>query len=132
MKVMAAIIISMIMAVPAAAGDTVPLCRGAHRVTCVVDGDTFWWRGEKIRIENVDAPEVHAPCLSERRLAREATLRLKALLSSASPVLGRTGTDRFGRTLADVSVAGVDVGRTLIEEGLARPWRGHKERWCQG
>ncbi len=39
--------------------------------------------------------------------------------------------DRYGRTLATVSVDGQDVGEILIAEGLARPWTGHRQPWCR-
>jgi endonuclease YncB( thermonuclease family) len=33
----------------------------------VVDGDTFWFRGEKIRIADIDTPELSPPrCERER------------------------------------------------------------------
>ena len=35
----------------------------------------------------------------------------------------RLGTDPYGRTLATVSVNGVDAGDYLVAQGLARPWR---------
>src|SRR6185369_6931931 len=36
---------------------------------CVVDGDTFWMDGVKIRIADIDAPETHPPhCAREREL----------------------------------------------------------------
>lgn len=34
------------------------LCDGPVRVNCVVDGDTLWFRGDKIRIADIDAPEI--------------------------------------------------------------------------
>ncbi len=37
------------------------LCDGPVRVNCVVDGDTFWFRGDKIRIADIDAPEIVSP-----------------------------------------------------------------------
>ncbi|MEO1905391.1 MAG: hypothetical protein ABGX08_00005, partial [Citromicrobium sp.] len=42
----------------------------------------------------------------------------------------RTGTDRYGRTLARLTVDGRDVGTVLVSMGLARPWRGRREGWC--
>ena len=45
------------------------LCDGPVRVNCVVDGDTFWFRGDKIRIADIDAPEIVAPrCRDECRV----------------------------------------------------------------
>src|SRR3546814_7054959 len=40
------------------------LC-GMTRRTCVVDGDTFWLEGEKIRIADIDTPEISEPKRSE-------------------------------------------------------------------
>jgi micrococcal nuclease len=43
------------------------LCAPGPRTTCVVDGDTFWLSGEKIRIADINAPETHgAGCPSEQ------------------------------------------------------------------
>lgn len=38
-------------------------------------------------------------------------------------MIERLGTDPYGRTLATVSVNGMDAGDYLISQGLARPWR---------
>ena len=52
------------------------LCSGTHRVTCVVDGDTFWYRGAKIRIADINAPEVSQPsCAREAALGERARTR---------------------------------------------------------
>ena len=49
-----------------------------RQARCVVDGDTFWLTGEKIRIENIDAPETHQPgCDAERELGKIARLALQ-------------------------------------------------------
>jgi endonuclease YncB( thermonuclease family) len=103
----------------------------------VIDGDTFDLDGERIRIANIDAPELHhAKCDAERRLAIVARNRLKALLTSGAinvsvgdPIDGRT-RDRRGRTLATISVNGEDIGQILIAEQLARPWEGGQRSWC--
>ena len=34
------------------------LCGSGTRLNCVVDGDTFWMSGEKIRIADIDTPEL--------------------------------------------------------------------------
>jgi len=38
---------------------TFALCGPGPRVTCVVDGDTFWFEGEKVRIADINTPETH-------------------------------------------------------------------------
>lgn len=107
-----------------------PICGGGRRISCVVDGDTFWVEREKVRRAGIDAPEVQGACASERRLAERATNRLSEILSQASFHLARTGVDRHGRTLARVETAFGEAGEILVREGLARPWRGHRENWC--
>jgi len=37
------------------------ICGNGQRITCVVDGDAFWFRGEKIRIADIDMPELSPP-----------------------------------------------------------------------
>ena len=105
------------------------ICPPGPRDNCVVDGDTFWTAGEKIRIADIDAPEMSGQCASERALAVKARDRLAEQLGSRFEV-ERQGKDRFGRTLAIVTVRGRSVGEALIAEGLARRWSGRREAWC--
>lgn len=114
----------------AADAQALPLCSGGKRISCVVDGDTFWLAGEKIRIEGVDAPEMDGRCLAERERARRATARLSKLLAGRSIDLRRNGTDLYGRTLAAVYANGRDVAEVLVREGHARQWTGRRESWC--
>ena len=50
-------------------------------------------------------------------------MALVRLLSRGRVMIERQGTDPYGRTLATVSVGGVDAGDYLMAQGLARPWR---------
>jgi endonuclease YncB( thermonuclease family) len=106
------------------------ICQPGPRDNCVVDGDTFWLAGEKVRIADIDAPEVHGQCPYETALAAKATSRLYALLNAAPFALHRTGTDRYGRTLAIVTNARGSIGDQLVREHLARTWSGRREPWC--
>lgn len=120
------------MAAAAPAG-AFPLCDSGPRVDCVVDGDTLWLEGRKIRLEHIDAPEIGsgARCAAEAAAGWRAAERLAELLSGGQPRLESDGrTDRFGRLLARVTVNGRDVGDELVPEGLARAWTGRREEWC--
>lgn len=104
----------------------------------VVDGDTITVGGETIRIANIDAPETgRAKCDAERRLGKVAARRTAAIIAAGPVVLHRGDptsgrkVDRYGRTLATVSVNGKDVGETLVAEGLARRWEGKRRPWCE-
>lgn len=110
------------------------LCGGGQRVTCVVDGDTIWLDGEKIRLADIDAPEVGRPqCASEEALGQAATARLAALLNEGPFEMeapSRRAIDPYGRALRTLSRDGRSLGAQLVDEGLARPWRGRRASWC--
>jgi endonuclease YncB( thermonuclease family) len=114
----------------AAMARAMPICGDGYRANCVVDGDTIWVDHEKIRLETIDAPEVHGRCAYETDLAAKATRRLQALLSGQRMSIVRSGHDIYGRTLARVSTDRGEVGGVLASEGLARRWTGHREPWC--
>ena len=110
------------------------LCSGPGRVTCVVDGDTFWYRGAKIRIADINAPEVsHPGCAREAALGARATGRLVALLNQGPFTLEpyQRDHDRYGRLLRTVTRDGVSVGERLVREGLAEEWKGYRGDWCR-
>lgn len=98
----------------------------------VTDGDTVRLGDERIRLEAIDAPEIAQPeCLAEALLGALATERLRQLLAQPGPVvILRSGVDRYGRTLATITIGGVDVALQLVAEGLAQPWRGAQVNWC--
>lgn len=112
-----------------------PVCAGAGRVTCVVDGDTLWLKGTKIRIADIDTPEVFSPgCPREAALGRRATERLRELLNAGPftllpPPDGRM-EDRYGRQLRIVDRDGESLGEVLVREGLAERWGGPRKAWC--
>lgn len=110
-----------------------PICGGGTRSTCVVDGDTFWLEGVKIRMADINTPETSSPaCAAEAERGQAATLRLATLLGSGPFELAPADRDedRYGRKLRIVQRDGVSIGDTLVAEGLAHVWRGHKESWC--
>lgn len=109
------------------------LCAGEARSTCVVDGDTFWLNGEKVRIADINAPETHgAHCPAEARLGEAATRRLIVLLNAGAFSLeaGHRERDRYGRLLRTVRRNGESLGARLVAEGLAEPWHGRRSDWC--
>lgn len=110
------------------------ICAGPRRVTCVVDGDTIWLQGSRIRISDIDAPEIGQPgCAAEAALGRRATERLVELLNAAPFEVRRVDArdeDRYGRKLREIHRDGRSLGDLLVAEGLARPWGGQRESWC--
>jgi endonuclease YncB( thermonuclease family) len=99
----------------------------------VIDGDTFEYGGDRIRIADIDTPEVRGRCAYESELAARATSRMRDLLSEGPfelhPIGGRD-EDQYGRKLRIVTRGGQSLGDTLVAEGLARTWTGRREPWC--
>lgn len=106
------------------------ICPTGPRDNCVVDGDTFWLAGEKIRVADIDAPEMDGRCPYESQHARKARQRLLTLLNAGNVTLRREGQDRYGRTLAVILRGNRSIGDMLVSEGLARTWNGRREPWC--
>ncbi|RIV83063.1 thermonuclease family protein [Aurantiacibacter zhengii] len=100
------------------------------RITCVHDGDTFIVDRERIRVADIDTPELDGQCSYESALAVRARDRLMHLLNGDSFEIWRQGEDRYGRTLAIVVNRRGSVGDQLVREGLARTWSGRRETWC--
>lgn len=109
------------------------LCGNRRRTNCIVDGDTFWFRRQKIRVADIDAPELSPPrCADERQRGEAAKRRLMELLNggSFSLSIGARDEDRYGRKLRIVTREGRSLGEVLVDEGLARRWDGNRRPWC--
>ncbi|KKC39894.1 hypothetical protein WH87_05045 [Devosia epidermidihirudinis] len=108
--------------------------RNTPTKTCVVDGDTLWLQGEKIRLKSFDTPETQgSQCggKAEVALGNRAAARLLDLLNNNRWTIERFGKDRYRRTLATIRINGADVGDILISERLARRWPNGDEWWCR-
>jgi micrococcal nuclease len=108
-------------------------CHTGGGKNCVVDGDTIWLGGQKIRVADIDAPETHPPrCSREAELGDRATRRLQQLLNGGAVSLAAIDRyqDRYGRKLMIVLVDGRSVGDRLVDEGLARHYAGGRKPWC--
>ena len=107
---------------------------GAVRETCVIDGDTFWLDGERIRIADIDTPEISEPrCDEEYERGIAARDQLVALLNEGPfelAAIGGRDEDQYGRKLRVVTRESRSIGNQLVSEGLARTWTGRRQPWC--
>lgn len=109
------------------------ICGGGARITCVVDGDTFWLNGEKIRIADIDTPEISKPrCPAELNRGNRARDRLAGLLNAGPFDLETTdrAQDHYGRSLYIVTRGGGSLGQALVDEGLAVWYGNGRPDWC--
>ncbi|WP_063824031.1 hypothetical protein [Rhizobium leguminosarum] len=84
-------------------------CGSDRHADCVVDGDTFWVHGEKIRISDIDTPELSSPrCEAEGSKGEAAKACLLALLNAAKLSLsaGLRDEDKYGRKLRTITRSG--------------------------
>ena len=110
-------------------------CHEGGGYNCVVDGDTLYYKGTKIRIADIDTPETHPPrCEAEAIKGAAATKRLQALVNagpfSLVPNPDGRDADQYGRKLRIVTRGGESLGGVLVEEGLARWYAGGRRAWC--
>lgn len=116
------------------------LLAAAPVATCAVveahDGDSIRCDGERIRISDIDAPELPGsprcdprhlrtsknPSWCDYELGARSRDALRVFIAKGTVTIHRQGTDRYGRTLATVSVDGRDAGNYLVGLGLARVW----------
>jgi endonuclease YncB( thermonuclease family) len=84
--------------------------------------------GRKVRIVQIDAPELEADCYGQP--ARRALLQLASpgtrVTLERDPALD--ATDRYGRLLRYIAVGGRDVGLALVAAGAAEPYFFRNER----
>ncbi len=113
-------------------------------VDYIFDGDTFAATvhlddevdvSTRVRLMNVDTPEIHGMCEREIDMANRAKNRLAELLPIGSKVeLKSIKDDKYlGRIDAYVLIDGKkDVGEILIKENLGRAYSGgRRESWCE-
>jgi endonuclease YncB( thermonuclease family) len=109
------------------------ICKSGGGTNCVVDGDTIWYRGSKIRIADIDTPETHQPrCAAEAERGAAATRRLHQLVNVGPSTLQNIDRDedRYGRKLRILTRGGESLGDVLVDEGLARYYEGGRRSWC--
>lgn len=112
-------------------------------VDYVLDGDTFAARvlldeditiTVRVRLADVDTPEINGKCEREIEMAMRARDRLAELLPVGTMVdLRDVADDKYlGRIDARVFTSdGRDVSRILINEKLGRPYDGgRRDSWC--
>jgi endonuclease YncB( thermonuclease family) len=107
-----------------------------------IDGDTFEARVHlpgglevttRVRLRDIDAPELKARCEKELRMAQAASDALRNLLAEGGVTISNVGPDKYqGRIDANVATRRTpDVSAALLAGGFARAYDGgHRSGWC--
>jgi endonuclease YncB( thermonuclease family) len=108
----------------------------------VIDGDTFEarvhvWPGlevtTKVRLRNIDAPELHARCADEATKAQAARAALETMLAAGPVTVSRVGIDKYGGRVDALAATNdtPDVSAALLNGGFARSYDGGRRgSWC--
>lgn len=94
----------------------------------VADGDSFRMNGQRYRLQDIDAPELHQKCKDgagrEWSCGRRARDELRNILSRERIDCRAATSDRFGRSVAVCSAGGRDVGEMMVRNGWATAYKG--------
>jgi len=106
----------------------------AHEIVTIgscFDGDTCRTsEGEQIRLACIDTPEMGGKRAQPQR-ARDARDRLRSLVVGKSVSLQRISSDRYGRTVGDLFVEGMNVQQVMVASRHARIGRRYAHQ-CPG
>jgi endonuclease YncB( thermonuclease family) len=109
-----------------------PLCAAAaprqfDGVARVIDGDTLDVSGERVRLHGIDAVEAGQTCRPRQGpdwdCGTWVTERVRAMVEGREVACDFVEYDRYGRSVARCFLGGADIGRTLVQEGLAFAYR---------
>lgn len=102
----------------------------------IIDGDTIvfdidlgfsaWIHDEHFRLAGIDTPELKSKVKEEKEFAKKAKLRLEELcpVGSIQKISVSKGKEKYGRYLVVIHQENniITINRTLINEGLAKPY----------
>ena len=84
------------------------------------DGDTCTsTQGEKIRLACIDTPELRG-AKSDTIRAKEARDYLNSLVSGREVDIRRITKDRYHRTVAELSINGINIQQIMVQKGYAK------------
>ncbi len=98
----------------------------------VIDADTIDVGGTRVRLFGIDAPEMGQPCSADGRTWDCGAWTRDAVSNRFEGSYARCDTrdtDRYGRTVAQCSVDGQDMGRMIVRSGLAWAFRRYSETY---
>ncbi|MGE0024452.1 MAG: thermonuclease family protein [Hyphomicrobium sp.] len=94
----------------------------AGRAT-VVDGDTLEIKGQRVRLEGIDAPEADQTCgggwFGTWKCGRAASEQLRWLTGGRRVECEAAGYDKYGRVLGWCSADGRDINAEMVRSGYA-------------
>ena len=97
------------------------------------DGDTCTTtKGEKIRLACIDTPELKGP-RAKPFLAKESKVFLNDLVTNQELHLKRITKDRYGRTVGELFMNGINIQKLIVEKGHGKIYKkySHQCEWTR-
>ena len=98
----------------------------------VIDGDTIYLNGEKIRFSGIDTPEIKQTCTKNNEIIKCGILAKELLIK----IIGnnrinciREGKDQYKRTLAECFVNDLSLSSYLVKNGYAFAYRKYSKKF---
>ena len=115
------LLLFLVLAAPALAQSTIT-------IQSCYDGDTCTsTTGEKIRLACIDTPELKGN-RADPVPAKAARDYLNGLVAGEEVAIRRIAKDRYGRTVAEISMDDVNIQQRLVEKGLARVYKRYADQ----
>lgn len=109
-----------------------PVLAAPNGTIRVIDADTIDVGGTRVRLFGIDAPEMGQPCRADGREWDCGAWTRDAVRTAFEGAFARCqirDTDRYGRTVAQCSVDGQDMGQLIVRSGLAWAFRRYSEAY---
>ena len=100
----------------------------------VVDGDTIVVAGERVRLQGIDAPELHQTCTAygqQWACGRTSAEWLRKRLDGRQVECVGHARDRYGRLLAVCYLGGENLNERIVREGWALDFRKYSTDYLQ-
>ena len=98
----------------------------------VIDGDTIYLNGEKIRFSGIDTPEIKQTCTKNNEIIKCGILAKELLIK----IIGKNrinciieGKDQYKRTLAECFVNDLSLSSYLVKSGYAFAYRKYSKKF---
>jgi endonuclease YncB( thermonuclease family) len=87
------------------------------------DGDSLEYKGERIRLRGIDAPELNQTCEmpsgTSYDCGRDAKRALQKIIGASEISCLKTRSDKYGRKLAFCSKDKLDINAEMVRQGWA-------------
>lgn len=130
LKSSAALLMALLLIAPATRAEAAEVAGRAS----IIDGDTIEIRGERLRLEGIDAFEARQHCMREGKAwpcGRRAAFALAEKLSSSNVRCTWAARDRYRRALATCFLGAENINAWLVREGWALAYRQYSKAYVE-